>query len=122
MFQEVVSEERVRLVCDGRSFDFGVDGSSSMAGERRLLAPRNDWHLHGRICELPVVNIYSRLPARLLLVPLLYTTCGRNCHKDIHHPHEVWTVHVLKEYFGHFEVVDASTGSNIFIANYEIFF
>lgn len=47
-----MSEERVRLVCDGRSFDPGVHGAASMAGERRLLASGNDGHLHGRICEL----------------------------------------------------------------------
>lgn len=49
MFQAILPEERVGPVCDGRGLDFGVNGASPLAGERRLLAARDDWDLHGRI-------------------------------------------------------------------------
>lgn len=54
LFQAVLSEERVRPVCDGRGLDPGVNGASPLAGERRLLATWNDRHLHGRIRKSPV--------------------------------------------------------------------
>lgn len=53
LFQAVLSEERVRPVCDGRGLDPGVNGASPLAGERRLLATWNDRHLHGRIRKSP---------------------------------------------------------------------
>ncbi|XP_034036889.1 protein ABHD18 isoform X1 [Thalassophryne amazonica] len=46
---EVQSEERIRPACDGRSFDPGVQCSSPLAREGRILATRNDWHLYGWI-------------------------------------------------------------------------
>lgn len=46
-----MSEECVGPVCDGRGSDPGVYCASALAGEGRILAPGNDWHLYGGICE-----------------------------------------------------------------------
>lgn len=46
-----MSKECVGPVCDGRGVDLGVNCAAALAGERRILALRNDWHLYGRICE-----------------------------------------------------------------------
>lgn len=50
-FQTIQPEECVRPVCDGRGSHPGVDGTPPLAGERRILASGNDWHLNGGICE-----------------------------------------------------------------------